>query len=139
MDRRSAIALIAAKSQEATTRTTSSSHPSNLKCSRGRPRKSARSQIQARRSPRTSAVTAVPLYSGELLSTTHTYIPLTLSRYGDTFGGIDGMRIIKAGILDDVNIINATKPGAELFAPERISWVQQVAGEEGQVRKDNHQ
>lgn len=25
------------------------------------------------------------------------------------------MRIIKAGILDDVNIINNTKPGAELF------------------------
>lgn len=57
----------------------------------------------------------------------------TLFRYGDTFGGIDGMRVIKAGILDDVEIINNTKPGAELFAPERIAWVSQVAGEEGQV------
>ena len=35
-------------------------------------------------------------------------------------GGPNGMRIIKAGILDDVNVINNTKPGAELFAPERV-------------------
>lgn len=38
------------------------------------------------------------------------------------------MRIIKAGVLDDVNIINNTKPGAELFAPERISWVAATEG-----------
>jgi hypothetical protein len=38
------------------------------------------------------------------------------------------MRIIKAGILDDVNIINNTKPGAELFAPERIKWVAPLDG-----------
>ncbi len=57
----------------------------------------------------------------------------TLFRYGDTFGGPDGMRIIKAGILDDVNIINNTKPGAELFAPERIKW---VAGLDGSAEMD---
>jgi hypothetical protein len=45
------------------------------------------------------------------------------------------MRIIKAGILDDINILNNTKPGAELFAPKRIAWVDAVAGEEGQVRQ----
>jgi hypothetical protein len=45
------------------------------------------------------------------------------------------MRIIKAGILDDVNILNNSKPGAELFAPERIAWVDAVVGEEGQVRQ----
>ena len=56
----------------------------------------------------------------------------TLFRYGDAFGGVDGMRIIKAGVLDDVNVINSIKPGAELFAPERISWVQEIAGA-GQV------
>lgn len=33
------------------------------------------------------------------------------------------MRIIKAGIADDVSVINDTKPKAELFAPERVSWV----------------
>ena len=38
------------------------------------------------------------------------------------------MRIIKAGILDDVSIINNTKPGAELFAPERIQWVPAIDG-----------
>lgn len=56
----------------------------------------------------------------------------TLWRHGDAFGGIDGMRIIKAGILDDVNVINSIKPGAELFAPERIAWVPAVEGA-GQV------
>lgn len=38
------------------------------------------------------------------------------------------MRIIKAGVLDDVNIINSTKPGAELYAPERIKWVVGLEG-----------
>ena len=38
------------------------------------------------------------------------------------------MRIIKAGILDDVNIINSAKPGAELFAPERVTWVAPLDG-----------
>ena len=33
------------------------------------------------------------------------------------------MRVIKAGILDDTEIINNTKPGAELFAPETVKWV----------------
>jgi hypothetical protein len=57
------------------------------------------------------------------------------------------MKIIKAGILDDgmfpqsilpamliqsVNIINNTKPGAELFAPERVKWVAALDGA-GQV------
>lgn len=38
------------------------------------------------------------------------------------------MRIIKAGILDDVNVINSITPGAELYAPERIKWVSSVSG-----------
>ncbi|RVX69162.1 hypothetical protein B0A52_07138 [Exophiala mesophila] len=56
----------------------------------------------------------------------------TLFRYGDSFGGVDGMRIIKAGILDDVNVINSIKPGAELFSNERVSWVSALEGA-GQV------
>ncbi|KAK5309994.1 hypothetical protein LTR70_009817 [Exophiala xenobiotica] len=52
----------------------------------------------------------------------------TLYRYGDTFGGIDGMMIVKAGILDDVNVINSTKPGAELYAPGRVQWVAALEG-----------
>jgi hypothetical protein len=52
----------------------------------------------------------------------------TLFRHGEAFGGINGMRVIKAGILDDLNIINNTKPGAELFAPERVKWVTPLDG-----------
>lgn len=52
----------------------------------------------------------------------------TLYRYGDSFGGIDGMRIIKAGVLDDINVINSIKPSTELFAPERVSWVNEIDG-----------
>ena len=67
-----------------------------------------------------------------MLEPTCWYSGTTLFRYGDSFGGKDGMRIIKAGILDDVNIINNTKPGAELFASERIKWVAGLDGA-GQV------
>ena len=38
------------------------------------------------------------------------------------------MRIIKAGILDDAELLNSTKPGAELFAPERMKWVTPLDG-----------
>lgn len=38
------------------------------------------------------------------------------------------MRIIKSGVLDDVSIINNTKPKAELFAPERIAWIPPTEG-----------
>ena len=38
------------------------------------------------------------------------------------------MRVVKAGILDDVSILNDTKPGAELYAPDRINWVQKLDG-----------
>ena len=51
-----------------------------------------------------------------------------LQSLGDAFGGREGMRIIKAGILDDVSIINSTKPGAEFFAPGRVSWVPALEG-----------
>lgn len=30
--------------------------------------------------------------------------------------------------MDDIDVINQTKPGAELFSPERISWVAAVDG-----------
>ncbi|EXJ89350.1 hypothetical protein A1O3_02417 [Capronia epimyces CBS 606.96] len=52
----------------------------------------------------------------------------TLFRYGDSFGGVDGLRIIKAGILDDVDVINHLKPGAELFTSRRIKWVASLDG-----------
>ncbi|KAK4990712.1 hypothetical protein LTR66_006733 [Elasticomyces elasticus] len=51
----------------------------------------------------------------------------TLFREGETFGDA---RIIKVGILDDVNALNDAKPGVELYAPERVSWVKEVEGAE---------
>jgi hypothetical protein len=38
------------------------------------------------------------------------------------------MRIIKAGIMDDVDLINGTKPAVEFFAPGRVKWVAPVEG-----------
>jgi len=38
------------------------------------------------------------------------------------------MRIIKAGVLDDINVINSIKPSTELFAPERVLWVNEIDG-----------
>jgi hypothetical protein len=76
-----------------------------------------------REAPQVSRLIARP-FSGHFCSDCGT----TLFRHGDSFGGINGMRIIKAGILDDVNIINNTKPGAELFAPKRINWVTPLDG-----------
>ncbi|KAI1611591.1 Mss4-like protein [Exophiala viscosa] len=52
----------------------------------------------------------------------------TLFRYGDSFGGKDGMRIIKAGVLDDVSVVNSAKPTGELYSNERIQWVEPVQG-----------
>lgn len=33
------------------------------------------------------------------------------------------MRVIKAGVIDDVNVLNNVKHGAELYAPQRLSHV----------------
>jgi len=32
--------------------------------------------------------------------------------------------------MDDVDALDQAKPGAELFAPERVSWVKEVEGAE---------
>jgi hypothetical protein len=61
-----------------------------------------------------------------LAQLTHPQKGTTLFRYGDAFGGTDGMRVIKAGVLDDASVINEHKPGAELFVPERIAWVREL-------------
>ena len=53
----------------------------------------------------------------------------TLFRKGETFG--DSV-ILKAGVLDDVSVLNAEVPGAELYAPERIKWLSPVK-DAGQV------
>ena len=43
-------------------------------------------------------------------------------------GSFPGMKVIKAGTLDDADALDKAKPVAELFAPERVSWVPEVAG-----------
>jgi hypothetical protein len=53
----------------------------------------------------------------------------TVFRTGETFGP---QHVIKAGVMDDPEWPNKNKPQAELFAPERISWVTQLEGA-GQV------
>lgn len=50
----------------------------------------------------------------------------TLFREAEAFGPA---KIIKAGTLDGgASVIESAKPDAELFAPERPSWVSQVPG-----------
>lgn len=49
----------------------------------------------------------------------------TMWRDGDAFGPA---KIIKVGTLDDSKALEDAKPGVELFAPERMSWLGPVAG-----------
>lgn len=49
----------------------------------------------------------------------------TLWRQGATFGD---SRIIKVGVMDDVDALDQAQPAVELYAPERVSWVGAVAG-----------
>jgi hypothetical protein len=44
-------------------------------------------------------------------------------RYGDTFGGINGDRILQGSVLDDIGDLNATKPGLEMFIEAHVDWV----------------
>ena len=49
----------------------------------------------------------------------------TLWREGPTFGD---MKVVKAGVLDGNKALEDATPAAELYAPERVSWVNQVPG-----------
>ncbi|KAK4540369.1 hypothetical protein LTR36_009226 [Oleoguttula mirabilis] len=49
----------------------------------------------------------------------------TLWRDGETFGP---NKVIKVGVMDDVNAFASAKPGIELYAPERVGWVSSVSG-----------
>ncbi|KAK7179984.1 hypothetical protein DPSP01_009848 [Paraphaeosphaeria sporulosa] len=40
----------------------------------------------------------------------------------------EGAKIVKIGTLDDANALSDLKPGVELFAKNRIPWVEAVAG-----------
>lgn len=47
----------------------------------------------------------------------------TMWRDGATF---NGLKVLKVGTLDDTEALANAKPGAELFAPARVSWVTAV-------------
>lgn len=49
----------------------------------------------------------------------------TLWRDGPTFGDA---KVIKVGVMDDLNGLEDAKPGVELYVPHRPSWVQAVPG-----------
>lgn len=49
----------------------------------------------------------------------------TLFRDGPSFGD---NKVIKVGVLDDLNALDDAKPAVELFAPLRVSWVKEVTG-----------
>ncbi|KAK5133512.1 hypothetical protein LTR08_007649 [Meristemomyces frigidus] len=49
----------------------------------------------------------------------------TLWRDGETFGP---SKVVKVGVMDDVEAMNNAKPAIELYAPARVSWVSGVEG-----------
>jgi hypothetical protein len=49
----------------------------------------------------------------------------TLFREGETFGT---SKVVKLGVMDDPSEVENGKPGVELYAPERPSWVSPISG-----------
>jgi len=49
----------------------------------------------------------------------------TMWRDGPSF---PGLKIIKAGTLDDVDALAKAKPTVELFTPRRVDWVNEIPG-----------
>ncbi|KAF1989756.1 hypothetical protein K402DRAFT_263143 [Aulographum hederae CBS 113979] len=41
-----------------------------------------------------------------------------------------GLKVVKAGTMDDPKSLGDTQPGVELFVPERVSWVNGIEGAE---------
>jgi hypothetical protein len=52
----------------------------------------------------------------------------TLYRYGDTFGGKHGLKLIHAGILDGLKELNEIRIDAQMFIENRADWVHAVDG-----------
>jgi len=47
------------------------------------------------------------------------------------FGGKtkdDGTRVVRAGILDDIEILNSQKPQVEIYTDRRLDWITAVEG-----------
>lgn len=61
---------------------------------------------------------------GQALTTPGT----TMYRWGDGFGGKEGMRIIQPGILDDKGELDNLRPALEMFIEDRVKWISAVEG-----------
>jgi len=48
-------------------------------------------------------------------------------RAGPTFAG---QKVVQAGILDDLDLINNLSMEVELFAPQRVGWLHKLEGTE---------
>jgi hypothetical protein len=62
------------------------------------------------------------------LAKTNSIPGTTMYRWGDGFGGKDGMRIIQPGILDDKNVIDDFLPDLEMFTGDRVKWIGAIDG-----------
>jgi len=49
-------------------------------------------------------------------------------RWGEAFGGIDGKRIIQAGIVDDPADLDDIQPDLEMFVKDRRKWIPAFEG-----------
>jgi len=49
----------------------------------------------------------------------------TLFRTGESF---PGLVMVKVGVMDDADAFTDAKPGAELFAGQRVDWVPEIEG-----------
>lgn len=48
----------------------------------------------------------------------------TLYRYGESFAGVNRIKITKAGILDDVELLNTNELTKEVYVKGRVTWLQ---------------
>lgn len=49
-------------------------------------------------------------------------------RWGDSFGGREGKRILQPGILDDKSVLDRIRPQLEMFIVDRAPWVSPFEG-----------
>jgi hypothetical protein len=45
-----------------------------------------------------------------------------LYRHGESFGGVNGLQLVQAGVLDDIDELNNLQPQNELFTKRRLKW-----------------
>ena len=59
---------------------------------------------------------------------TNVYAGTMMFRWGDSFGGREGKRIVQAGVLNDIEDLNSIKPELEMFVAERLEWIPPLEG-----------